>query len=281
MGKGTLFLVGTPIGNLEDLTIRAARILSEAELIAAEDTRRTMKLMNHLNLSKPLVSYHEHNRREAGQRLLSALLEGRSVALVSDAGMPVVSDPGAELVAAAAAEGCPVTVIPGPCAASSALALSGFDGSRYTFEGFLPREGKPRRLALEALKTEQRTIIFYEAPHRLLKTLKDLSDALGDRGCAVCNDITKFHERVDRITLSQAIALFEAQEPRGEYALVVKGAEPVEISYDDVPVEDHLRRYLEQGMDKKEAVKRVARERGVHKSEVYLVAMGLDDTAGQ
>jgi 16S rRNA (cytidine1402-2'-O)-methyltransferase len=277
LGYGTLYLVGTPIGNLEDLTLRAARILGEADLIAAEDTRRTLKLLNHLNISKPVVSYHEHNRREAGQRLLEALAGGKSVALVSDAGMPVVSDPGAELVAAAAGQGCPVTVIPGPCAASSALALSGFDGSRYAFEGFLPREGKPRRLALEALKAETRTIVFYEAPHRLLKTLKDLLVSLGDRDAAVCNDITKFHERTDRLKLTSAIAYFETTEPRGEYALVVKGAEPTPVSYDDVPVEEHVRRYLAQGMGKKDAVKQAAKDRGVPRNEVYSAVMGMGE----
>lgn len=273
---GTLYLVGTPIGNLEDITLRASRILSEADVIAAEDTRRTLKLMNHLGLSKPIFSYHEHNRRESGRKLLDALLEGRSVALVSDAGMPVVSDPGAELVAEAGGKGIPVTVIPGPCAASSALALSGMDGSRYVFEGFLPREGKPRRLALEALKGEARTVVLYEAPHRLLKTLKDLLDALGDRGVAVCNDITKFHERVDRVSLSAAVAMFEAEEPRGEYALVLEGAAPVEIDYGEVPVEEHVRGYVRQGMPKKEAVKRVAQDRGVHKSEIYALVMDVD-----
>lgn len=273
---GTLYLVGTPIGNLEDITLRSARILSEADIIAAEDTRRTLKLMNHLGLSKPIFSYHEHNRRESGRKLLEALLEGRSVALVSDAGMPVVSDPGAELVAEAAEKGIAITVIPGPCAVSSALALSGMDGSRYVFEGFLPREGKPRRQAIEALKTERRTIVLYEAPHRLLKTLKDLLGALGDRMAAVCNDITKFHERVDRVTLSAAVSYFESTEPRGEYAIVLQGAEPVEVDYGEVSIEDHVRRYIAEGMPKKDAIKRAAQDRGVHKNEIYALVMDID-----
>jgi 16S rRNA (cytidine1402-2'-O)-methyltransferase len=277
--KGTLYLVGTPIGNLEDLSIRAARILAEADLIAAEDTRRTLKLMSHLGLSKSIVSYHEHNRRDAGQRLLAELASGRSVALVSDAGMPVVSDPGAELVAEAAKQGIAITVIPGPCAVSSALALSGMDGSRFVFEGFLPREGKPRKQALEALRGEARTVLFYEAPHRLLKTLKDLLAAMGDRNVAVCNDITKFYERADRVTLSAAVALFEATEPRGEYVLVLQGAEPRQECYDDVTIEDHVRRYIDSGMDKKEAVKQVAKDRGVQRNEVYSVVMDMDFNA--
>lgn len=275
MGKGTLYLIGTPIGNLEDLTLRAARILGEADLVAAEDTRRTLKLMNHLKLSKPVVSYHEHNCREAGRRLLDALLDGKSVALASDAGMPVVSDPGAELVAAASEAGCPVTVVPGPCAVSSALALSGFDGSRFAFEGFLPRDGKPRRLALDALARETRTIVLYEAPHRLLKTLKDLLTVLGDRDSAVCNDITKFHERTDRLKLSAAVTLFEAEEPRGEYALVIKGAEPMKPSYDNISVEEHVQRYIDQGMTKKDAVKQAAKDRGVTKNEIYSVVLDM------
>lgn len=269
MGKGTLWLVGTPIGNLEDISARAARVLGEADVVAAEDTRRTLKLLNHLGIKKPVVSYHEHNRRESGERLLSMLLEGKSVALASDAGMPSVSDPGAELVAAAAAQGIPVTVVPGPCAASSALALSGFDGSRFTFEGFLPREGKPRREALEALRTEPRTLVLYEAPHRLLKTLKDLLAVLGDRDAVICNDITKFHERTDRLKLSEAVALFEAEAPRGEYALAVRGAAPAKKTFEDVTIEEHVRGYMEQGLSKMEAVKRAARDRGVKKNEVY------------
>jgi 16S rRNA (cytidine1402-2'-O)-methyltransferase len=275
-GRGTLYLVGTPIGNLEDLSLRAARILGEADVIAAEDTRRTLKLMNHLGLSKPVLSYHEHNRREAGKKLLAMLLEGKSIALVSDAGMPVVSDPGAELVAEAAATGCTVTVIPGPCAVSSALALSGMDGSRFVFEGFLPREGKSRKQALEALKAEPRTIVFYEAPHRLLRTLKDLLVLLGDRDAAVCNDITKFYERTDRGPLSTAIAWFEATEPKGEYVLVLHGAEPQQVSYEDVPVEEHVQQYISQGMTKKDAIKQAAKDRNVHKSEVYSLVMDMD-----
>lgn len=272
-GGGTLYLVGTPIGNLEDISKRAARVLGEVDIIAAEDTRRTLKLLNHLGISKPVVSYHEHNYREAGERIIAMLLGGKSVALASDAGMPVISDPGAELVASAAERGIAVTVIPGPCAASSALALSGMDGSRYVFEGFLPREGKPRKTALEALKSETRTIVFYEAPHRLRKTLKDLLAALGDRKAAVCNDITKFYERTDRVTLSGALSLYETAEPKGEYVLVLQGAEPQAQNFDDVTIEEHVRRYIAQGFEKKEAVKRAAKDRGVHRNEVYAAVM--------
>jgi len=274
--KGTLWLVGTPIGNLEDITARAARILAQADIVAAEDTRRTLKLLNHLGIKKSIVSYHEHNRREAGERLLMELLAGKSVALASDAGMPSVSDPGAELVAEAARLGIPVTVAPGPCAVSSALALSGFDGSRFTFEGFLPRDGKPRKKALEALKPETRTIVLYEAPHRLLKTLKDLLQALGDRDLAICNDITKYHERTDRLKLSKAVEQFESEEPRGEYALVLRGAEEQKTSYEGVSIEEHVKKYMAQGLPKKEAVKQAAKDRGVHRSEVYSKSMDIE-----
>jgi 16S rRNA (cytidine1402-2'-O)-methyltransferase len=274
--KGTLWLVGTPIGNLEDITARAARILAEADIVAAEDTRRTLKLLNHLGIRKSIVSYHEHNRREAGERLLAELLAGKSVALATDAGMPAVSDPGAELVAEAARLGIPVSVTPGPCAVSAALALSGFDGSRFAFEGFLPRDGKPRKKALETLKAETRTIVLYEAPHRLQKTLKDLLQAFGDRDAAICNDITKYHERTDRLKLSQAVAQFESEEPRGEYALVLRGAEEQKASYEGITIEEHVKKYISQGLPKKEAVKQAAKDRGVHKSEIYSKSMGIE-----
>ncbi len=277
--QGCLYLVGTPIGNLEDVTARALRTLAEADVVACEDTRRTLQLLNHFNLTKRVVSYHEHNSRAAGQRLLSWLLEGKTVALVTDAGMPVISDPGADLVALAAEAGCPVTVVPGPCAVSSALALSAMAGGRYAFEGFLPREGKPRRLALEALAREERTIVLYEAPHRLVRTLSDLLGHLGDRQVAVCKDMTKLFERVDRVTLSQAIALFESQEPRGEYALVVAGA-PAEAAgpadWEALSVPDHVRRAMAEGLSKKDAIKRVAHERGVPKNDVYALVIDID-----
>lgn len=271
--SGTLYLVGTPIGNLEDLTLRAKRVLGEVDLVAAEDTRRTVHLLSHLGISKPIVSYHEHNSRSAGDRLLTALQQGRAVALVSDAGMPVVSDPGSDLVRRAAAQGIAVTVVPGPCAASSALALSGMDGARYTFEGFLPREGKSRRLALQALKGEPRPLVFYEAPHRLRRTLQDLLDTLGDREAALCNDITKFYERVDRGSLSALLALTAEKEPRGEYALVV-GPPDAQTEEKAAPAAsaDPVQRALELmagGVSRTEAAKQAAKELGSTRNAVY------------
>ncbi len=272
--SGTLYLVGTPIGNLEDLTLRAQRVLAEVDLVAAEDTRRTVHLLSHLGISKPIMSYHEHNRRTAAPKLIAALQEGRTVALVSDAGMPVVSDPGAELVREAAALGIAVTVIPGPCAVSSALALSGMAGDRFAFEGFLPREGKARREALAALKNERRTMVFYEAPHRLRRTLQDLLAALGDREAALCNDITKFYERVDRAPLTTLLSQAQDKEPRGEYALVVQGSQSAadiqpEDQYTALPPEQHVAALIAQGLGRQEAIKRVARERRLPRNDVY------------
>lgn len=279
--SGTLYLVGTPIGNLEDLTLRARRVLGEVDLVAAEDTRRTVHLLSHLGISKPIVSYHEHNSRTAGGRLLAALQEGRNVALVSDAGMPVVSDPGSDLVREAAAQGIAVTVVPGPCAASSALALSGMDGARYAFEGFLPREGKTRRSALQALKAEPRPLVFYEAPHRLRRTLQDLLDTLGDREAALCNDITKFYERVDRGRLSALLALTAEKEPRGEYALVVGPADAQAVqAAAPVVAADPVQRALELmngGMSRTEAAKQAAKELGTTRNAVYQALLQRQD----
>jgi 16S rRNA (cytidine1402-2'-O)-methyltransferase len=277
--SGTLYLVGTPIGNLEDMTLRAARVLSEVDLVAAEDTRRTVHLLSHLGISKSIVSYHEHNRRTAGPKLLEALQQGKNVALVSDAGMPVVSDPGSDLVREAAALGIAVTVIPGPCAVSSALALSGMDGARYAFEGFLPREGKARRMALQALHSEQRPLVFYEAPHRLRRTLQDLLDTLGDRDAALCNDITKFYERVDRAKLSQLLAQTAEREPRGEYAFVVAPAEEASAEEEPNNSGDAVAKaaaLVAAGMSRSEAAKRTAKETGVSRNELYQALLRRD-----
>lgn len=276
--SGILYLVGTPIGNLEDLTLRAIRILGEVDMIAAEDTRRTLKLTNHLGIEKTVVSYHEHNKNSAGQRLLEQLLQGKSVALVSDAGMPVVSDPGAQLVELAAGVGIPVQVVPGPCAVSSALAASGFDGSAYVFAGFLPRENTPRRQALEKLKGEERTMVLYEAPHRLAQTLADLRDCLGgERRVAVCNDMTKFYEDIRRTTLLEAAEYFIQHPPKGEFALVVRGGQAIRPSYEGLSVQEHLLLYMKAGSSKKEAIKQVALDRNLPKSEVYRQSIDLTD----
>ncbi|MDE6996929.1 MAG: 16S rRNA (cytidine(1402)-2'-O)-methyltransferase, partial [Oscillospiraceae bacterium] len=226
--SGTLYLVATPIGNLSDLSPRAADTLAQADFIAAEDTRVTMKLLSHLGLKKPMVSYHEHNKASAGQTVLARLLSGESCALVTDAGTPAVSDPGEDLVRLCAENGVAVQSIPGCCALISALAVSGLPTGRFVFEGFLPVNRAQRRERLQALLGEERTILFYEAPHRLRSALEDLRTAFGDRPIALCRELTKLHEETRRTTLAQAAAYYQENEPRGEYVLVVSGAAPAE-----------------------------------------------------
>ena len=224
--SGTLYLVATPIGNLGDFSPRALETLEAADFIAAEDTRVSLKLLNHFGVKKPLVSYHQHNQASAGQTILSRLLAGESCALVTDAGTPAVSDPGEDLVRLCAQNGVAVQAIPGCCALVSALAVSGLPTGRFAFEGFLPVNKKERRARLQPLRTEERTMIFYEAPHKLVNTLEDLLEALGDRPAALCRELTKLHEETVRTTLSQALAHYRESAPRGEFVLVVAGAEP-------------------------------------------------------
>ncbi|MCM8901851.1 16S rRNA (cytidine(1402)-2'-O)-methyltransferase [Caldicoprobacter algeriensis] len=269
---GTLYICATPIGNLEDITLRALRILSEVDYIVAEDTRHTLKLLNHYGISKPLISYHEHNQRERGQRIIELLMQGYNVALVSDSGMPGISDPGIPLIGLARQNGIPVTVLPGPTASIAALVLSGMDTSRFVFEGFLPREKKDREARLEELKREQRTVILYEAPHRLVTTLKDMLDKLGNRKVAVVRELTKVHEEVIILNLEQMLEHFKEHPPKGEIVLILEGCTHQDIQDNNtwnISIEEHIRQYMAQGFDKKEAVKQVAKVRGLPKSEVY------------
>ncbi|MDO4573539.1 MAG: 16S rRNA (cytidine(1402)-2'-O)-methyltransferase, partial [Clostridia bacterium] len=255
--SGTLYLVGTPIGNLGDLSPRAQQALEEADFIAAEDTRVTLKLLNRFGIKKPLVSYYEHNVRESGERILARLLAGESCALTTDAGMPAISDPGEALVALCAGAGVPVTAIPGPCAAVTALALSGLPTGRFCFEGFLSTSKKSRAEHLEALKGERRTMIFYEAPHKLRRTLDDLAAALGgERGIALCRELTKLHEEVWRGTLAAAAELYAQQAPRGEFVLIVAGApEPEAAAPSREAALALLNDYRERGNSLKEAAR--------------------------
>lgn len=272
---GKLFLCGTPIGNLEDITLRVARILGEVDLIAAEDTRQTAKLLNHLNIKKPMISYHEHNKREKGVEIVSRLKEGLNVALVTDAGMPGVSDPGEDLVKLCIEEDIEVEAVPGVTASITALVLSGFSTGKFIFEGFLPRDGKERKEVFDYLKNETRTVIIYEAPHRIKETLKDLYSELGDRRVSICRELTKKFEEVIRISLKDAAVLYDSGEPRGEYVIVLQGRDPAEIKKEEidkwsaVSAEDHIRMYMEQGMDRKDAMKKAARERGISKRDLY------------
>lgn len=273
--SGTLYLVATPIGNLGDFSPRAVETLASVDFIAAEDTRVSMKLMNHFDIKKSLVSYHEHNHVTAGQIILNRLLAGESCALVTDAGTPAISDPGEDLVRLCAENGVAVFSIPGCCAAINALAVSGLPTGRFTFEGFLTVNKKSRRERLESLKKEERTMIFHEAPHKLRTTLKDLCDAFGaDRPISLCRELTKLHEETQRTTLGVAMAYYEEHEPRGEYVLVIGGAAPSEEV--GVTLEDGVAQVLTlkaQGQRLKDAVKEVAEHTGLSRNELYAAAL--------
>ena len=269
---GTLYLVATPIGNLGDLSPRAAQVLSEADFIAAEDTRVSMKLLNHLALRRPLVSYHQHNRASAGPAILARLLAGESCALVTDAGTPAISDPGEDLVRLCADSGVPVQAVPGCCALITALAVSGLDTGRFVFEGFLPVNRGERRERLAKLAGEERTMIFYEAPHRLRTTLDDLLSAFGDRPAALCRELTKLHEETLRLTLAQAADHYRDREPRGEYVIVLAGGEPEA----GLSLEEGAARVLAlraEGVKMKDAVRQVAAATGLGCNELYQAAI--------
>lgn len=272
---GQLTLCATPIGNLEDITYRAIRLMKEADLIAAEDTRHTQKLLNHFEIHTKLTSYHEHNKIEKGAKLLSLLKEGKHIVLVTDAGTPGISDPGEDLVKLALEEGITVTSAPGCVAGITALILSGQSTRRFIFEGFLPTQKKEKEQILKKLKTETRTVIFYEAPHRLLKTLISLQDALGDRSITLAKELTKKHETIFKTTLIEAITHYQTEEPRGEYVLVLAGEDEEKLEkeqikkWNSVSVEEHVALYMKQGLDKKMAMKQVAKDRGVSKRDIY------------
>ena len=268
--SGILYLVPTPIGNLGDISKRAAETLAAVDFIAAEDTRVSVKLLNRLEIKKPLVSYHEHNQRESGPKILERLLAGENCALVTDAGSPAISDPGEDLVRLCAQAGVPVCAIPGPCAAITALSVSALPTGRFAFEGFLPAQKKERRLRLEALAGEERTMIFYEAPHRLRQTLAELASAFGGtRKISLCRELTKLHEEIARMTLAEAVSHYAENEPRGEYVLVVAGAEERTAS---VSLEDAVARaraLMESGLRVKDAAKQAAEETGIPKNKLY------------
>ncbi len=277
--SGTLYLVATPIGNLGDISARAADVLTAVDFIAAEDTRVSRKLLNHLSIKKPLVSYYEHNRAQSGQKIVTRLLDGESCALVTDAGMPAISDPGEDLVRLCAESGVTVVPIPGACAAVTAIAASGLPTGRFTFEGFLSTAKKSRFEHLDMLKTERRTMIFYEAPHKLPATLRDMLAAFGDRRIAVCRELTKLHEQILRTTLSAAQTYFEQTAPRGEFVLVIDGAQPVDepsFSLDDALAQVAVLR--DDGVSLKDAVKQIAAETGLAKNVLYDGAVKLQDS---
>lgn len=272
---GTLTLCATPIGNLEDITYRVVRTLQEVDFIAAEDTRHTRKLLNHFDIHTKLISYHEHNKMEKGKELIELLKEGKNLALVTDAGTPGISDPGEDIVKLAIEEGITVTSAPGAVAGITALILSGQSTRRFIFEGFLPTDKKERKALLESLKTETRTTILYEAPHRLNKTLELLYEALGDRSITVTKELTKKFEFIHKTTLSGAITYFEEVEPKGEFVLVLAGKDLKTLQEEDqkvweeMSIEEHMNLYVNKGMDEKTAMKQVAKDRGVSKRDIY------------
>lgn len=276
--RGALYVVGTPIGNLGDFSPRARETLEEADFIAAEDTRVTLKLLNHFGIKKPLISYFEHNKLEHGPLIVARLQEGQTCALVSDAGMPAVSDPGETLVAACAQENIPVYVVPGPTAAVSALAISGLPTGRFTFEGFLSVNKRSRKEHLEAVANEDRTMIFYEAPHKLRKTLSDFSKVFGaDRRVALCRELTKVHEEVWRTTLGEAAAHYREKEPRGEFVLVIEGRERPTVQEEEYTLEEAAalaRELASGGLSASEAAKQAAQQTGFKKSQLYSALLG-------
>ncbi|MBQ7469743.1 MAG: 16S rRNA (cytidine(1402)-2'-O)-methyltransferase [Pseudobutyrivibrio sp.] len=274
--SGTLYLVATPIGNLEDMTFRAVRILKEVDLIAAEDTRNSIKLLNHFEIDTPMTSYHEFNKVDKAITLIEKLKEDQNIAVVTDAGTPGISDPGEELVAMCYEAGIEVTSVPGPAACITAVTMSGQACRRFAFEAFLPKDKKERRRVLEETKNETRTIIIYEAPHHLIGTLKELAEVLGeDRGITLCRELTKKHEEKEKTTIGGALLSYETKEPRGEYVLVIAGKSKEEVvkearaQFEDMTIAEHMDIYLAQGMDKKEAMKAVAKDRGVSKRDIY------------
>ena len=272
---GKLYLCATPIGNLEDMTYRVVRTLQEVDLIAAEDTRNSIKLLNHFEIKTPMTSYHEYNKIEKGKKLVEKLQEGVNIALITDAGTPGISDPGEELVKMCYEAGIEVTSLPGAAACITALTLSGLSTRRFTFEAFLPMEKKERQTILKELENETRTIVMYEAPHRLVKTLQELLDNLGNRRVTVCRELTKKYETAFATTLQDAVCYYEQNEPKGECVLVIEGKSRDEIrkeeisTWEKMTLEEHMAYYMSQGFDKKEAMKRVAKDRGIGKRDVY------------
>ena len=277
--KGKLYLCATPIGNLEDITFRVLRTLKESDLIAAEDTRNSRKLLNHFEIKTPMTSYHEYNKYEKGRWLVRQMEEGKQVALITDAGTPGISDPGEELVAMCWEAGIKITSLPGPAACITALTVSGLPTRRFSFEAFLPQDKKQRQEVLEELKKDTRTLIFYEAPHRLVKTLEELLKELGNRKITVCRELTKKHETLFKTDLEKALDWYRENSPKGECVLVLEGKSREEIKeeerskWEDMSVPEHVEFYLKQGMEKKEAMKQVAKDRGVSKREIYGVLL--------
>lgn len=272
---GKLYLCATPIGNLEDITYRVVRTLNEVDLIGAEDTRNSIKLLNHFDIKTPMTSYHEFNKYDKAKQLVEMMKEGKNIAIITDAGTPGISDPGEEVVRQCFEAGIQVTSLPGPAACITALTMSGQKTRRFCFEAFLPKDKKEKVAVLEELKNETRTIIIYEAPHRLARTLKELRETLGNRQLTLCRELTKKYEEADKTTIDQAIEKYNEKEPKGEYVLVIEGKSQEEIQeenkqkWESMTIEEHMEYYISQGNDKKSAMKLVAKDRGVSKRDIY------------
>lgn len=275
MERGKLYICPTPIGNLEDITLRTLRILKEVDLIAAEDTRHTIKLLNHYEIKKPLTSYHEHNIKEKGIELIDRLNKGENIALVSDAGMPGISDPGQDLIGLAVEEDIQIVILPGPTASIAALVVSGLNTDKFVFEGFLSSKKKERIDQLNAIKDEKRTMIIYESPHRLLDSLDNMLTTLGNRRIAIVRELTKIYEEIFRGTIEEGIDKFSSEKIRGEFVLIIEGNQEEHVE-EDIDIEEELRKFINQGLSKKESVKRVAEEFKLPKNQVYQISLELD-----
>ncbi|AKA71159.1 16S rRNA (cytidine(1402)-2'-O)-methyltransferase [Clostridium scatologenes] len=281
MSIGKLYLVPTPIGNLKDITLRALEVLKHVDLIAAEDTRQSLKLLNHFEIKKPLISYHKHNEQGKSENLIDKLKEGKNIALVSDAGTPGISDPGSVIVSKCIEENIDFEVLTGATAVTTALVYSGMDTTKFIFRGFMPRENKERKIMMEELENRKETLIFYEAPHRLKNTLEFLKNNLGNRKISICRELTKLHEEILRLNLSEAIDYYEEKTVKGEFVLVVEGKNEKEImdeemsEWKDLNIDEHIKMYIEEGLNKKEAIKKVAKDRNLPKSEIYKYSINL------
>lgn len=281
MSFGKLYLVPTPIGNLKDITLRALEVLENVDLVAAEDTRQSLKLLNHFNIKKTLISYHKHNEQSKSMDLIEKIKDGKSVALISDAGTPGISDPGSIIVLKCIEENIDFEVLPGATAITTALVYSGLDTSKFIFRGFLPRENKDKRIIIEELKDRKETLVFYESPHRIRETLEFFRDNLGNRRISICRELTKLHEQILRVSLDEAIEYYSEKDIKGEFVLIVEGKREEEIleeeraKWEALSIEDHIKNYISEGLSKKEAIKKVAKDRKLSKSEIYKYSIDL------
>lgn len=281
MSFGKLYLVPTPIGNLKDITLRALEVLENVDLVAAEDTRQSLKLLNHFNIKKTLISYHKHNEQGKSMDLIEKIKDGKSIALISDAGTPGISDPGSIIVLKCIEENIDFEVLPGATAITTALVYSGLDTSKFIFRGFLPRENKDKRIIMEELKDRKETLVFYESPHRIRETLEFLRSNLGNRRISICRELTKLHEQILRFSLDEAIGYYSEKDIKGEFVLIVEGKREEEIleeeraKWEALSIEEHIKNYISEGLSKKEAIKKVAKDRKLSKSEIYKYSIDL------